>query len=91
MLRFLAIPLQSIAMKWKVFTDLSEYDEVKIIRDQIPDITKEKPTFNKHYHLATERQQATPMYSTQLCIVHRWLLATKPYFVDIQKKWSLLT
>ena len=30
------------------------------------------------------------MYSTQLCIVYRWLHAAKRYFIGLQKNWSLL-
>ena len=48
MLRFLGIPLQSIAMRRKVSTDLSEYDEVKIIRGQIPEIAKASFLFLDH-------------------------------------------
>ena len=33
---------------------------------------------------------ATPMYSTQLCIVYRWLHAAKRYFIGLQKNLSLL-
>jgi len=35
-----------------------------------------------------DRQQPTPMYSTQLCIVHRWLHAEKRYFIGLQKNWE---
>ena len=30
----------------------------------------------------------TPMYSTQLCIVYRWLQAAKRYFIGLQKNWG---
>jgi hypothetical protein len=32
----------------------------------------------------------TPMYSTQLCIVYRWLYAVKRYFIGLHKNLSLL-
>ena len=32
----------------------------------------------------------TPMYSTQLCIVYRWLHAAKRYFIGLQQNLSLL-
>ena len=35
-------------------------------------------------------QQPTPMYSTQLCIVYRWLYAVKRYFIGLHKNLSLL-
>ena len=55
MLRFLGMPLQSIAMKRKVSTDLSEYDEVKIIRGQIPEIAKASFLFRKLESITTRQ------------------------------------
>ena len=40
--------------------------------------------------LFSGRRQSTPMYSTQLCIVYRWLYAVKRYFIGLHKNLSLL-
>ena len=51
MLRFLGIPVQSIAMKRKVSTDLSEYDVAEFIRGQIPEIAKASFLFRETFAL----------------------------------------
>ena len=35
-----------------------------------------------------DSQLTTPMYSTQLCIVYRWLHAAKRYFIGLLKNWG---
>ena len=60
MLRFLGIPLQSIAMKRKVSTDLSEYDVAEFIRGQLTDITQREPVYLETI-LGTKGQYYLPM------------------------------
>jgi hypothetical protein len=52
-----------------VFTDLSEYDVVKFIGGQIPDISK-APTFREYFNRATERQFSTILLI--LIVVSGW-------------------
>jgi hypothetical protein len=51
------------------------------------EVTQKQPLAKRNFEFSG-RQPTAIMYSTQLCIVYRWLKAAKLYFISLQKNWE---